>query len=232
MNAALYQVEALVKQKHVLERAVTQREEQITVLTTERDNWKARVQAAENAKDKSALQSLHHELQEKYSLAQEQLAAANRKVQQLEDFLNASTGDLGVQRRRLQEAQLGREDAEARLAIVSKELELLQQAAKRRDADLQNAAREASELRLANEDLNVALQGVTARYEAAQRLQSEAHALLEAKSAELAEVSHDLALARAGSTSSFGGSDVEAQLREDRRRLQDRVRDLEAAQVM
>lgn len=221
----------MTKEKHTLERAVKQREEHITALTMDRDSLKERLLAADSAKDKSVLQTLHHELQEKYALCQEQLATSNRKLSQLQDFLSASAGDLENVRQRQLEAQVAREDAEARLAVLSKELQLLKQSLQRKDADLQATTREGSELRLANDDLRAALQSMTARYEAAQRLQAEAHSLLEAKTAELAEVSHELALARAGSTTAFGGSDVESQLREDRRRLQDRVRDLEAAEV-
>lgn len=209
-----------------------QRDEQISILTTDRDTWKQRAQAADNAKDRSAAQTMHFELQEKYAQSQVQLADSNRERMTLQDFLTAATNDLNGVRKQLADAQAAREEASTRLTYTTRELELAKQTAARRESDLQQSARDTSTLRMECDELREGLQRATAKVETLQRLRDEAQALLDARSTELAEAQSALARRQVESGSAFGGSDVEAQLREDRSRLQSRVKELEAAQLM
>jgi chromosome segregation ATPase len=209
-----------------------QRDEQISILTTDRDTWKQRAQAADNAKDRSAAQTMHFELQEKYAQSQVQLTDSSRERMTLQDFLTAATNDLNGVRKQLADAQAAREEASTRLTYTARELELAKQTAARRESDLQQSARDTSTLRMECDELREGLQRATAKVETLQRLRDEAQALLDARSTELAEAQSALARRQMESGSAFGGSDVEAQLREDRSRLQSRVKELEAAQLM
>jgi chromosome segregation ATPase len=226
------QIESLRKSQQVLNRSVVQREEQIALLTTDRDTWKQRAQTAETGKDRSAAQTMHFELQEKYAQSQVQLADSNRERITLQDFLSAATNDLNGVRKQLAEAQTAREEATTRLTYITRELELTKQTAARRESDLQQTARDTSTLRMECDELREGLQRATAKAETLQRLRDEAQALLDARSAELSEAQSALARLQAESGAAFGGSDVEAQLREDRGRLQSRVKELEAAALM
>lgn len=225
------QIEALKKKLHVTERAVAQRQEQVAVLEKERDEWQRRVQASEERRDRSTLQQLHTELQEQYTLCQQQLAESNRERSQLRGLSEAATEDLATLRTQLQEERLAREEAETRLVFESKDLELSRQTARKQSDDLSHLATETARLRMDCEDLREEVAREKMRSDSARKMAAEAQALMDKRSAELADVNHQLALLRTGASDAAGSGETEDQLRKDHHRLQIKLQELESQQL-
>ena len=218
----------------MLTRTVTQREEQAAAAAAERDDWrrKAELATAGDAKDPRAkLQQMHLELQEQFSLCKQRLNECTRDRQQLQVVCDTAREELSTAKKSLHEALLQKEDAETRIAIVTKELALCQQTCSGQNDDLTHSSTETARLRMDCEDLREEVGRERMRAERAQRGEAESERLLETRTQELAEATHQLALRDVGGGGgSGGGGEVEVQLREDRRRLQVKVQDLEAEQ--
>lgn len=230
VNSPFSQIEALSKKVQVLTRTITQKEEQITATIVERDSWKTRAEVAEERKDKSALQQMHASLQEQYSVCQLQLAESNRDRQQLRATVDSASAELNSTRKELHEIATLKEELELRLTIVSKDLALSKQTATHQSDDLLQASTEASRLRIECENLTEAVGREKRRAESAQSLAAEAQGLLDARSVELTEALHQLAMLRMAA-SGGAGQVAETQLMEDRKKLQLRVQELEAEQL-
>lgn len=215
----------------MLTRSVTQKEEAARAIAGERDSWRKRAEAAEDRKDKSELQKLHMDLQDQYSHSQLHLSDANRKVQELQTLYDAARDELSAARNSLHDALLVKEETEVRLSIVSRELALCRQASERHSDDLAHASTETARLRMDCEDLKEALVREKQRGESAQRVAAEAQALLDSRSVELAQTTHELAVHRMSAGGAGLGDSVEEQMREDRKKMQARVQDLEKDQL-
>lgn len=214
----------------MLTRSLTQKEEQITAALVERDSYKTRAEVAEERKDKSALQQMHSSLQEQYSLCQLQLAESNRDRQQLRATVDSASSELSTTRKELHEVATVKEELEMRLTVVSKDLALSKQTVTRQSDDLLQASSEASRLRIECENLTEVVDREKRRAESAQSLAAEVQGLLDARSVELTEALHQLAMLRMAA-SGGAGQVAETQLMEDRKKLQLRVQELEADQL-
>lgn len=213
----------------VLTRSLAQKEEHIGATIAERDNWKMRAEASDTRQDKAALQQMHQSLQEQYSASQMHLAEANRERQYLQTTFDTAKDELITLRKALTDATIAKDEAQMRLGIAAKDLALSKQSSARQSDDLTHATNEASRLRMDLEDLREAVQREKLRAASAQAMAEEAQGLLDARSVELNDAVHQLALLRL--ESSGGSGAAESQLVEDRKKLQLRVQELEAEQL-
>jgi hypothetical protein len=228
----------LNKKIHLMTRAVAQKDEEVKALASERDSWKERHDTAARKQDKSQLQQMHLELQEKHSACQAQLADSNRERLQLRSLSDTAREELVALRAQVHDALVGREDSDMRLSLVSKDLALTQQACARLREELSQLGQEGAQLRIKLEDAQDEVGKSQRLREGAQRRAEQLEQLLDARSAELAEATHQLSLRKLADGGVSGGGSasttdqVQLQLREDAQKLRAKIEALEEDQAM